>query len=375
MVNDIFKSFFRTIGRILAYIVVALIIAYITGYLKPVSATVYSGEPIALEVGGYMIPEYFGVSANSETKYAMTLYVEDYSVYNGSRFALATICTPYDVDNWYITNSGKVNSYFDEFFDTYDTGKRCYMGNNVRGTLRLLQFYIGKPKTIEGTNEIRVSSYLHIKNIYAENARYDFLQVQLSDEDYLAPLINQSVSTQKQQEIVDKLTENIQGLNDIKTSQDTTNDTLNSEDEDTTSKKCGVVCKLKGIFTGIIELPKKIINLMIDALKSLFIPSDTEFITNFVDSIENKLGFIAEIPIRVIQFGLNLVNASWTAVTSLNFPSVSIMGYYFWEAKEIDITPAINIFKPYKYLTDIACVCLCVATLNRWREKFTGGGS
>lgn len=202
-------------------------------------AELYSGEPIALDLGGYMIPEYFGVAANAENKYAMTLYVEDYSAYNGSRFALVTVCTPYDINNWYVTNSGKVNSYFDEFFDTFDTGKRCYMGDNVRGTLRFLQFYIGKPKTIEGTNEIRVSSYLHLKNIYDYNVRYDFLQVQLSDEDYLAPLINQSVSSQKQQEIIDKLTQNIQGINDLKNKQDQTNsklDDLNSKQDQTNSK-------------------------------------------------------------------------------------------------------------------------------------------
>lgn len=214
-------------------------IALFSLFFASPKAELYSGEPIALDLGGYMIPEYFGVAANSETKYAMTLYVEDYSSYNGSRFALVTVCTPYDIDNWYVTNSGKVNSYFDEFFDTFDTGKRCYMGDNVRGTLKFLQFYIGKPKTIEGTSEIRVSSYLHLKNIYNYNVRYDFLQVQLSDEDYLAPLINQSVSSQKQQEIIDKLTQNIQGLNDIKNNQAETNkklDDLNGKQAQTNSK-------------------------------------------------------------------------------------------------------------------------------------------
>lgn len=331
-------------------------IALFSLFVASPKAALYSGEPIALDLGGYMIPEYFGVAANSETKYAMTLYVEDYSSYNGSRFALVTVCTPYDIDNWYVTNSGKVNSYFDEFFDTFDTGKRCYMGDNVRGTLRFLQFYIGKPKTIDGTSEIRVSSYLHLKNIYNYNVRYDFLQVQLSDEDYLAPLINQSVSSQKQQEIVDKLTQNIQSINDLKnkqdqtnsklddlkSSQDKTNDTLTSEDEDTTSKKCGVVCKLKGIFTGIIELPKKIVTLIIDALKKLFVPTDDQLyeIVNDSKELSENFGFVGE----AVAFFLNIFTGLLGMVNAngcIEMPAFKIGAtslfdeHTFWEARNV----------------------------------------
>lgn len=289
-------------------------------------AAVYSGEPIALDLGGYMIPEYFGVAANAETKYAMTLYVEDYSIYNGARFALVTVCTPYDINNWYVTNSGKVNSYFDEFFDTFDTGKRCYMGDNVRGTLRFLQFYIGKPKTIEGTNEIRVSSYLHLKNIYDYNVRYDFLQVQLSDEDYLAPLINQSVSSQKQQEIIDKLTQNIQGINDLKNKQDQTNsklDDLNSKQDQTNSKLDNIKDmdapdsaktkpddsdyqdyeKAQGDLTDkISDIPTDTLEIGIDANSSNFIFDTMNKLINAHPAVFSM--FIAILSIGIIKLGL-----------------------------------------------------------------------
>ena len=289
-------------------------------------AELYSGEPIALDLGGYMIPEYFGVAANAENKYAMTLYVEDYSAYNGSRFALVTVCTPYDINNWYVTNSGKLNSYFDEFFDTFDTGKRCYMGDNVRGTLRFLQFYIGKPKTIEGTNEIRVSSYLHLKNIYDYNVRYDFLQVQLSDEDYLAPLINQSVSSQKQQEIIDKLTQNIQGINDLKNKQDQTNsklDDLNSKQDQTNSKLDNIKDmdapdsaktkpddsdyqdyeKAQGDLTDkISDIPTDTLEIGIDANSSNFIFDTMNKLINAHPAVFSM--FIAILSIGIIKLGL-----------------------------------------------------------------------
>lgn len=175
-------------------------------------------------------------------------------------------------------------------------------------------------------------------------------------------IINNNINSVKEQQ-----NETNNKLDDVKSS-------IDSDDNDTTSKKCGIVCKLKGIFTGIVNLPGKIVSGLIDALKSLFIPSDTSFITDFVESIENKLGFIAEIPISIINFGLELVTTEWDKFDSVTFPSISIFGYNFWNTQEVDLTEAINIFKPYKYITDILCVIICAATLKRWREKFNGGG-
>lgn len=202
-------------------------------------AELYASESIALSLNSYYVPTYYGVSSNSTTTVTMNLYVEDYNAYNNARFLLLTLCTPHDVDSWGVSNSSKVGSYFDEFFDTYDSGKRCYMGDNTRGTLKFVQFYIGKAKPVDGTAEIRVSSYLHLNNIYSYNVRYDFLQVQLSDEDYLGPLVKESVNSQKQQEMIDKLTQNIQAINGVKDKQDQTNsklDDLNSKQDQTNSK-------------------------------------------------------------------------------------------------------------------------------------------
>ena len=95
--------------------------------------------------------------------------------------------------------------------------------------------------------------------------------------------------TQKIEDQIKKQEETNNKLDDL-------NNSINSDDDDTSSKKCGLVCKLKGIFTGIIELPGKLIGLLIDALKSLFIPSDDffeNFITDFKDHFLGKLGFLA----------------------------------------------------------------------------------
>lgn len=117
----------------------------------------------------------------------------------------------------------------------------------------------------------------------------------------------------------------------------------------------------------------KLIELLVNALKSLFIPEDLSFLNTFKDTISNKLGFIASIPIQIIDFILDLPNAVFEEVNTLHFPRVNIFGYYFWDDMEIDLTIGKSIFSTIKYLTDLTCIVLCVNTLWKWYHSFTGG--
>lgn len=167
---------------------------------------------------------------------------------------------------------------------------------------------------------------------------------------------------------------------EIKQEQQKTNDALTSDSDDESSSSCGMICKLKNILSYINPLSEKffaykLVELLIEALKSLIVPDDMSFVTDFVDALESKLGFIGAIPGQIIEFAINLVSASWSEFNSISFPSISIFGYNFWDSQEIDLTEAINIFKPFKYVTDCICVVLCARTLNKWREQFTGGSS
>ena len=415
MINDIFKSFFRTIGRILAYIAVGFAIAYLSGFIHAgkVSALensnigTYIGDGNFYSLNSYPSADSKGFQTNTSVSSSSDLWsaipLDTNFVYGQNGGALSQCGMSFVKDFYYSVTYSFLISSGDNYLHPYYTNwgsnigvcstNQCvpyfgfesisergelvdYLDGYKIGTFTVI-FKAPKNGTCvsiafsssnRATNP-QLAPFVGYKYASLGSAPLTASQIQSALSSSFTELQSRIDSMKAEQEKTNSK------LDDLKDKQDKTNDTLTSEDDDISSKKCGVVCKLKGIFTGIIELPKKIITLLIDALKSLFIPEDTEFITNFVDSIENKLGFIAEVPIKVIQFGLNLVNASWTSVTSLSFPSVSILGYHFWEAKDIDITTAINIFKPYKYLTDVACVCLCVATLSRWREKFTGGGS
>lgn len=65
--------------------------------------------------------------------------------------------------------------------------------------------------------------------------------------------------------------------NNIDDMKNQVNNSINSDDDDTTSGKCGIVCKLKGIFTGIINLPKNLwefIKSGFDSIINLFTPEE-----------------------------------------------------------------------------------------------------
>lgn len=133
----------------------------------------------------------------------------------------------------------------------------------------------------------------------------------------------------------------VSAINDLQKEQQKTNDTLTSEDSDVTSKKCGVICKLKGIFTGIIELPSKIVNGLIDALKSLFVPTDEqlyEIVNNSKDLSEN-FGFVGESVnffIDIFTSLLGMVNANGCIeLPAFKMGATSLFDEHtFWEARQ-----------------------------------------
>lgn len=118
---------------------------------------------------------------------------------------------------------------------------------------------------------------------------------------------------------------------------------------------------------------KDLLDGILEGLKKLFIPEDMSFIDNLKESLENKLGFIASVPLQVIDYILNLPNKIFTPITSITFPEIPIFGYKFWSGQSIDISEGLKIFQAMKYFGDIACVIIVINTLNKWYKSFGGG--
>lgn len=423
MINDIFRSFFRTIGRILAYIFIGGIIAYfgsifMTSSVKAISNVGMFNNLTIADTGNFnsisglnsVTNKGYTFVNNGQFYYALPSQPNyTYGSYGGS---LTQCGIPFLSDSYYgityyfILNdtSNYLHPYYTKQtpkLGVYDNPSYNYFNFNAETISSGVEVKQLPQSTIFGdylgyftfifkapTNGTCVNFAFSSSSKLATPSEavfvgytYESLGSKPLTSNDIQGALNSSLNNVNNK--LDGMWTNISSNIDytktqndqIMKKQDETNEAINKEDSDTTSSKCGVICKLKGIFTGIIELPGKLVTLLIDALKSLFIPSDTKFITDFVDSIESKLGFIAEVPISIIEFGLNLAKASWEEVTSISFPTISIFGYNFWEAKEIDISAGINIFKPFKYITDCLCVVLCARTLNKWRENFTGGSS
>ena len=95
---------------------------------------------------------------------------------------------------------------------------------------------------------------------------------------------------------------------------------ITSDDSDTTSNKCGIICKLKGIFTGIANLPSKIG----DLLKSLFIPSDeqmSDLLNDTQTQLNSKLGILG-LPTSIYTQFLNLLTSDVNENTCIQFDDI-----------------------------------------------------
>ena len=149
------------------------------------------------------------------------------------------------------------------------------------------------------------------------------------------------------------------------------NNTIINQNQQTNDKLDQAEETRKGIWQTIKELPSK----FLDMLKGLFIPDNFDFLDDFKNTLETKLGFIAEVPIALIDFISGLVTTNWSEFNSISFPAIEIFGVNFWGSQEVSLQEAIDIFSPYKYITDVICVVICVNTLKRWYDDFAGGGN
>lgn len=111
-------------------------------------------------------------------------------------------------------------------------------------------------------------------------------------------------------------------------------DTNKKLDEAEETRK-GILETIKGIFSAIAELPKKLVELLIEGLKSLFIPSDDFFSNKFdelTQNVEKKMGVLAyplTITIETFQFLLTVEDTgsyiiTWPDVVVPNFDFVII---------------------------------------------------
>lgn len=126
--------------------------------------------------------------------------------------------------------------------------------------------------------------------------------------------------------------------------QDKINDTNSKLDEAENTRK-GIWGTIKEVLSNIISLPKKIAESLVDALKSLFIPTESQISEVIDDSKElsENFGFVGEAVSFSVQLFTSLLNISQSngcvdfPEFSLDFSNIDSIGYKvkFWDKKSV----------------------------------------
>lgn len=368
-------SFFRTIGRIIAYIVLGFLISLL--FSKNVNAM--SLTKVEFMDQNYKILRTLDSTQINDLTYAsfpstavrrMRVYFSGLQVTAGYNYtamigmeARNSLILPETISGVFPYVSGVYQSdcsytfyrkgstsgtiagttYFDTYYEVYSN-----FNAQTSGYILFLEFDLGSTWNIRAFGV--PTNYL-VANPQSSGGGSSGGGSSGTDSN-LGPEIQNSTNA-----IIDN---NNKNTDKIKEEQKKTNEKLDEAQE-----------TRKGIWETIKGLPGK----LLDMLKGLFIPDDFDFINDFKEVLEDKLGFIAEVPLAVIDFILGLATASWEDFNSITLPEIEMFGVHFWNSQEISLQEAIDIFSPYKYVTDVICVCLCVNTLKRWHDHFVNGGT
>ena len=397
-INTFFSSVFRVLGRFLAYGIVGVVFYLLAGYLGLLSV---QAKEISVS-GDYGIYQAQYKNRNgtitviSPAQYVSSNHVSgdstSYTFFPPRESLITPSVTQY---NYYVMPEFRVfaNATF-KAGSFYTLNCKYGVGGEVQRTFQngLLSSSVGG--LMSGASDYDTSVVSNVSVSYSDQyftvtfkALQDFGSVRFrfgnqelfSNNQYTTLLLsNNSDYNQGFRIYVLNLVE-ADDLNSALLGQITNqNETIINQNQQIIDKQQQTNNKLdqaeetrKGIWETIKELPSK----FLDMLKGLFIPDNFDFLDDFKNTLETKLGFIAEVPISLLDFIFGLVTADWSEFNSISFPAIEIFGVNFWGSQEVSLQEAIDIFSPYKYITDVICVVICVNTLKRWYENFAGGGN
>lgn len=211
MINDVFKSFFRTIGRILAYLAVGTGIVFIssqfTHFVMPVSAAVLPKNSYYVKVANSDLPYKTGVGAGGYIRPDILLYnLSETDVLTAKfNFLIFDVCSTnlFTNENVTIENTG-TNAYFDSnSLLIYNTNMSCDIGDGYKGTIYKVQMQVGKFIDSQGDG-LYAASYLKVINIYNYYTTTIFKNSVLSDEDVLTGLLQNNITNDLQRDILNQ---------------------------------------------------------------------------------------------------------------------------------------------------------------------------
>ena len=209
-----------------------------------------------------------------------------------------------------------------------------YGGNTYKGTYYLVRWLLDYSYYTSslGVNVYGVNWSINLHNTYNYPVYVRFETIFVSNE-----MINDFASDYLLRQILNQNSDLRNELNTIKSSTNETNNKLDetnqelgdlnnsmtSESEDFDDSSCGVICKLG-------KIPVKIIDGIINGIKSLFIPEDGYFENWFNDLklfFEEKLGFLAAPFTIFIDFVNMYLNLDADTDIIINIPDIYVPNF------------------------------------------------
>lgn len=264
-----------------------------------------------------------------------------------------TLSVPFIVQ--FCTNGGQkfnVYSYYTNYVDyVYDTGDDSYLTTADWGKCDVYNAFVRLNLTITETNGDVGAEYIyHLgavnNNFYLENnvgynigLRYmNFIYYNVSDYN---KKLEDAKKYGQNQELINGQANTNSKLDDTNSK---LNDTNSKLDEAENTRK-SILGTIKDVLSNIITLPKKLVELLVDALKSLFIPTESQISEVIDDSkaLSENFGFVGEGVSFSVQLFTSLLNISQSTGCvdfpefSLDFTNVDSIGHKvkFWDKKSV----------------------------------------
>lgn len=221
----------------------------------------------------------------------------------------------------YITNVDQDGGFKNGNVNSVNLNVSCKVPDGYPGTMYKFYFQIYSWEVPSGGADfLRVSSYWNFNNLTMKTLNITITNIYITDTDNYLDDATLASQGKGQQVIINQNESIINNTDTIISKTDEIKGTITSDDSDVTSSKCGIICKLKGIFNGITNLPSKIGEL----LKSLFIPSDeqmSDLLNDTQTQLNSKLGILG-LPTSIYTQFLNLLTSDVNENTCIQFDDI-----------------------------------------------------
>lgn len=227
------------------------------------------------------------------------------------------------------------NSCFSQNVSVQNLNRSCVLSDNSSGFSFRIYLPVNKwdyRSVTSANSNVYLSDKINISSKYY-NSNFIVYGAYLTDELVAGTNDYSEINSQ-----INALNSNINNTNSKL-------DDANSKLDEAENTRKGIWGTIKDVLSNIISLPKKIVEILVDALKGLFIPTESQISEVIDDSKElsENFGFVGEGVSFSVQLFTSLLNISQSngcvefPEFSLDFSNIDCIGHNvkFWDKKSV----------------------------------------